>query len=360
MKALLRQLVQIKKESLFLLLDELGDDELLALARQESSLNPPINKREEIINYLIEVDDERRERLSSDWKELEKNLLKTSSTIERGKVDSVSIDVLRSRLALVMNKPAFLMDLGILLIPILGLATVILPHLRGWALEKRFGLRENTGSVPEIDEMQTFVTKNAPRIELRVNLLRSGFAFVYPKGYRRPRLAVLGGMYALWRSEPEKAKDILLHEIEHVRQGDYLLVGYGSFFVKYLKWLVICFIVLMIATLISGIVFSLGSIGFNLAHQGKTFGTQVVMMLSSTVSIVFLLMSRIILPLMGIWALELNADFAVSRERALKLEYSGTATRLIVKFSRIFGSLSHPPLWLRTWLGKRTIGHVAL
>lgn len=109
----------------------------------------------------------------------------------------------------------------------------------------------------------------------------------------------------------------------------------------------------MVANLIVGMVFSVGSVGLNLTHQGKSFGTQAVMMLSSTVSILFLLMSRIIVPLLGIWALELNADYGVSRERALQLEFSTTATRSVVKACRILGALTHPPLWLRVWLAKR-------
>lgn len=217
-KTLLRQLVQIKKESLALKLEEFDDDELLELARQESSLNPPKMLKAEIITYLLEVDEELRERLSASWEKLELNLFQeVRPTFETGELGRVSINVWRSRIELALTKPAFLIDLGILLIPILGLLTVILPHWRGWALEKRFGLREHTGGFPEIDEMQ--VMKNAPRIELRANLLRPGFAFVYPRGYWRPRLAVLGGMYALWRSDPERARNILLHEIEHVRQG---------------------------------------------------------------------------------------------------------------------------------------------
>src|SRR5450755_290214 len=146
--------------------------------------------------------------------------------------------------------------MGILLIPILGLLTVLLPRWRAWMVERSFRLRHNAGEFPEVDEMQAFLAKSAPRIELRANLLHSGYAFVYPRSYRRPRLAVLGGMYALWRSDPKTARGILLHEIEHVRQGDYLIVGYGSFFSNYLKWLLISFVVLMTANLFVGIAFS--------------------------------------------------------------------------------------------------------
>ena len=352
-KTLYRQLIQHKKEALALHLENLDDDELLDLVRQESKRNPLKIRKAEIIAYLLEVGEEQRERLSASWEELAPSLLqKLRPTAETGKLDRASIDVWRERVGLALNKPSFLLDLGILLIPILGLLTVILPHWRGWALEKRFGLGEHAGEFPEIDEMQAFVRRKAPCIELRENLLRPGFAFVYPKGYRRPRLAVLGGMYALWHSDPETAKGILLHEIEHVRQGDYLLVGYGSFFMKYLKWLLVGFTVLLAVHLIVSAAFSVGSVGLNLTHQARSFGTQAVMALSSTASLFFAMMSKIVVPLLGIWALELNADYGASRERVLHLE-GGATTRREGWIRRIFGTLTHPPLWLRMWLAKR-------
>ena len=182
-----------------------------------------------------------------------------------------------------------------------------------------------------------------------MNLLRPGFAFVYPRSYRRPRLAVLGGMYVLWRSDQHTAQSILLHEIEHVRHGDYLIVGYGSFFAKYLKWLIIGVLLLMGLIVLVGTVSSVASLGLHLGYLGKSFATQGLATLSATVSIFFLMMTSIIVPLVGIWAAELNADYAVSQEQNLQLGFSTPGTRI----HRIVGMLSHPPVRLRMWLVKR-------
>jgi hypothetical protein len=353
-KELYEKLIGHKMEMMALNLELLDDAKLMDLARQDSRREPPAGRRTEIIAYLLDVDEKQRERLCANWKELSPDLLQDlPARVETEVPGGAGVDVWRSRVELALTKPAFLIDLGILLIPIAGLLTVFLPHWRGWKVEKRFGLEENSGELPEINEIKTFVTNRAPRVKLRVNLLRSGFAFVYPRGYRHPRLAVLGGMYALWRSDRETARGILLHEIEHVRQGDHLLVGYGSFFTMYLKYLLVSFAVLIAMHLIVSTSFSVGSVGLNPAHQGTLLMTQAVMALSSMASVLFAMMSKIVVPLLGIWALELNADYAVSREQALRLSRTETGARRPGVIRRSLGSLTHPPLWLRKWLAIR-------
>jgi len=101
-------------------------------------------------------------------------------------------------------------------------------------------------------------------------------------------------------------------------------------------------------------VFSMGSIGIHPAHQMKLFGKSTFMALSSTATIFFMIMTKITTPLLGIWALELNADYGVSREQGLQLECDTKAMTVGVgRISQIIGTLTHPPLWLRTWLIKR-------
>ena len=82
---------------------------------------------------------------------------------------------------------------------------------------------------------------------------------------------------------------------------------------------------------------------------GKAFATQGLATFSATVSIFFLMMTTIIVPLVGIWAAELNADYAVSREQDLQLGFGTPGTRI----HRITGMLTHPPVRLRMWLVER-------
>ncbi len=355
-KALHRTLVYIQQDLLAQNLERLTLAELVKLAKLESGLEPPRINKADIIDYLIELDQERRSQLSLDWKPLQATRIEDARPAsQEEKSGKQSIHAWRLRYELFLATPTFffVIDLPILLIPIVGLFAVVFPHLRGVLLERQKGLREHSGEFPEIDEIQAFVTSKAPLIEVRVNLLRPGFAFVYPKGYRRPRLAVLGGMYALWRRDPERAKSLLLHEIEHVRQGDYLLVGYGSFFPKYIKWLLVGFATLLFIHFVIGMMFSVGIIGFHLDHFAESFWRQTLLNLSLILAILFLLISRIIVPLMGIWALELNADYGVIRERTLQLQFENRSNRLPIDVRRIWATLTHPPLWLRTWLAKK-------
>ena len=104
-------------------------------------------QKAQIIAYLLEMDAEQREQLIATWGELEPSVLANMpSAREAGRWGRTSIAAWRSRINLTLNRPAYLLDLGILLIPVLGLLTVILPQWRGWRLEKRFRLREHAGS----------------------------------------------------------------------------------------------------------------------------------------------------------------------------------------------------------------------
>lgn len=331
-KILRRQLVSNKKEMLALRLEEFNSNELAELIRQDSGSNVPQSlSKTEIISYLLEPG------------------VRIPKETERTWSWQASSEAWQSRVNLILSKPTILIDLSIPLIPIFALVWILLPRWRGQKIEKKFGLMEDKGSFPEIREIQKFVTSYVPNIEVRVNLLRPDAAFVYSMGYRQPRLAVLAGMYMLWRSNQESAQAVLLHEIEHVRQGDHLLVGYSDFFKEYLKSLFIGFAGIMALHLIIGIFFSTKTVGVNWSHQGKLLGILSFNSLTSAFSVFFQMMSKIIMPLLGLWAVELNADYAVIRAGNQQLEgmiRSSTATRAF------FNMLTHPPRWLRIRLSK--------
>lgn len=358
------QVIQRKKEVLASELEGLDDDELREIVRQESRLNPPQLPKPKIIDYLLEVDDERRERLSTRWEILHPGLSEQISSSRQTR-DWFNAKVWRARFDLVAIKLSLwlslFLELSIFMIPLYGLLAVLLPHWRGWLVEKSYGLSRRASNFPEVDEIQAFVSKHAPRVEVWTNFLRPDFSFVYSRGYRSPRLAVFGGAYVLWRNDREKAEGLLLHEIEHIRQGDHLLVGYVTFFAKYLQWLLIGFIILMAAHVIVGTPVSVGVIKlpgylqFNLlyslsGHYDKSFMSQVAITLSATVAIFFLLMTRIMVPLLGIWASELNADYGASQQLRLHMDNLNPTTGWTRRILKMTGSLTHPPLWLRKWL----------
>ncbi|WP_315777379.1 MULTISPECIES: hypothetical protein [unclassified Bradyrhizobium] len=351
LRGLYRQQVKLKKDAMALILEMLDDDERSELVQIEGKRPPPTASKAEIIHYLLEPKEDQRQTMSTNWRTLAPQARPTLDTGDQGHISMD--DVWRSRISLILSKPAFLVDLGITLIPIFCLLTVAFPRWRAWHVERTFGLREYLGGFPEIDELQAFVATSAPRIELRVNLLHSGYAFVYPRSYRRPRLAVLGGMYVLWKRDPVTARGILLHEMEHVRQGDHLVVGYGSFFSGYLKWLLVIFILVMAMTLISSMALSVRSVGLHIEHQAQLFGRTALMALCSTASLFFLIMASITKPLVAIWALELNADYGGSRAQVLHVECGTKAMGAAGRISRMLGTLSHPPVWLRAWLIRR-------
>ena len=69
-------------------------------------------------------------------------------------------------------------------------------------------------------------------------------------------------------------------------------------------------------------------------------------------SVGFYIMSRLIVPLMGIWIMELNADYGLRREQGLRLDVTiENKKKGLVR--RSLGTLTHPPEWLRIWFVKK-------
>lgn len=346
MKVLLRKLVQLKTESLANTLRHLGNNDLRELVRREGWEPPPTASQFEMVTYLVDPDEQQRSALRSKWRETEQP---GRGAMGNSNPAGDTIEILSMKGDWLLLYLGYLVDLGILSIPVAGLFTVALPHWRGWLVERQFRLEDIGEEFAELKEMRDFVANRAPLVELRANLLHPGHAFVYPKGYRKPRLAVLNGMYRLWRSDPEAARGTLLHEIEHIRQGDHLIVGYGSFFSHYLMWILALFAAVILAGLLLALISSVAGIGLNLEHQAKLAGRWIGMALAAGASTVFLMMSFIVIALAGIWGLELNADYGASRGARLEVR---CGTRLVGQrwVSRALGGLTHPPLWFRAWL----------
>ena len=117
-----------------------------------------------------------------------------------------------------------------------GVLTVFLPWIRTVFLQRKYGLTEPQFLPPGTPQqtLQTlsgvsgFVREHAPGLILTYNAggkILSDKAFVYPIGYRKAGLALSGRLLALWNRDQQAAEAILLHEIEHFRHGDMLVIG---------------------------------------------------------------------------------------------------------------------------------------
>ncbi len=290
-------------------------------------------------------------------------------------------------LLLLQNLPA--------LVFLLGIASALVPRWRAPRLERRFALAPITGRGGALAEIEAFVREHAPRLELRANLRRMApIAFVYPTGLRTARLAVMGGLVKLWRSDPAGARAVLLHEIAHQRQGDPAIIGIGSLLAPVLRlWplAILAFAALILAldrllrreieafrlayavleeTTVAAAPASVWPILFDyLADyvwilQPSPLGTVAGFALWS--------LGVVLLPTIAVWCAELAADRltaanAEGRDALLRaLDARGAETRRRRWTPSALGrglieAISHPPRWLRRLLvGRADAGIAAL
>lgn len=222
-----------------------------------------------------------------------------------------------------------------------GALAVAFPTLRRWWVERTLELRQDRR--PAITEMQQFIDRFAPGLQIRANVLRPDrLVRVYPVGWRRARIAVFGPMVALWRSDRAAAESILLHEIAHYRTGDHLIVGLGSPLVGFVNaWIPIFALFGLVPTMLFALIYPIGWL--LLAQLGL---------------LVTLLPRMLLLPVSGLWLAELSADRYVVESgygSALRraLDAQGSKER---RFLAPITDLAHPPVALRRWSAARRGG----
>ncbi len=263
-----------------------------------------------------------------------------------------------------------IMEIVPLLAVLLGVLTIFAPWFRADLLRRWYCLNEPP-AVPALIEICGFLSKHAPNIKVKANLRRTDeLAFVYPLGYRTFAIALFGGMVILWRKDRQAAKAVLLHEIAHYRQGDALIVGAGSFFEGFLRrWLL-----LYIGFVVLPLIFNWGyeTIRFVrdfivLQDQGATIPfTKILLHEVSTffriylpkalllsIGLLFWTFSIVVLPLIGIWCAELNADrFAIEAQqsRDVLIRMMEKTPGRISRWRWLFLWMSHPPHKLRRWM----------
>ncbi|WP_164888585.1 M48 family metalloprotease [Methanosarcina sp. MSH10X1] len=272
----------------------------------------------------------------------------------------------------------------------LGTLTVIAPQLRKYHLEKKYYLTEDYTRIPAILEIEEFLKKYAPDIIIKANFIRfrDESTFIYPLGYRKTAIAIPSKFIKSWRADRAGTEAVLLHEIGHYRNGDALILGTGSLFeitVKYSLTIVV-FLYIIPLTLVTAdqniILFydNLASL-FSTLHIMKDTGTPnselliyfviqvkfiiftrgsyllLVMLPERIMDLVFLLfltLSTFIIPIIGIWCEELNADRFMLMSKRNDLE---TSLKTLEKLedekslkSWLLSQVSHPPKALRHWM----------
>ena len=268
-------------------------------------------------------------------------------------------------------------ELAPLFIVALGVLMVFIPRRRIKRIQQEYGL-EDPPDVPAVSEISEFLSKHAPGLVIKANLLRSEqIAFIYPIGYRTSAIALFGGIVKLWRNDRQAAEAVLLHESAHYRQGDALVLGVGSFFVTLLNiWLpLVVVLVFLPMVFVWGydairFVFSdadIIAIGGSIRHKtGQLFILFLPDLFLTSLSLLFWTASILILPIVGIWCAELNADRFVidAHQSADGLMRGITTLSNTPSWKRwLLFRMSHPPNELRRWFAfqsNKSTGFVLL
>jgi hypothetical protein len=134
-----------------------------------------------------------------------------------------------------------------------SLVSIALPRLRRRYMVWKFGLEKTENCSGVALEIVEFIKSIAPRCAVYCNFRRQDhLAFVFPVSFCQCGVAIFARMLHLWRAEPETSKAVLLHEMAHIRQGDHLVVGFGSTLQTYMRyWLLIFLLFAVCPVLIS-------------------------------------------------------------------------------------------------------------
>ncbi len=275
----------------------------------------------------------------------------------------------------------------------LGILTVVTPHFRKYYIERKYYLTENYTRIPSIVEIETFIKKYAPYIIIKANFtrFRDESPFVYPLGYNKTAIAIPSKLIKSWHADKAGTEAILLHEIGHYRNGDALILGAGSFFeivVKYSLTITLLYItpeILIIAyqnvtlfyNYLASLLFTLQIkkdigiptlellayfikwIEFLIISRGKYFLLVTLpAQIMSLIAFLFNPLSIFILPIIGIWCEELNADRFMLMSKGIDLKTSiKTLEKLEDKKSFkswFLSQISHPPKTLRCWMALQS------
>ncbi|HET6469725.1 MAG TPA: M48 family metalloprotease [Geminicoccaceae bacterium] len=239
-----------------------------------------------------------------------------------------------------------------------GVGLSFLPWLRARLVERRFGLETAPEGYPSAawQEVLAELARVAPGLEVRANLAdRRYLAFVYPAGLRRRRIAIFGGLLALWRRDPDAGRAVLVHETAHLGTGDALFVGTGAPLERVVRhWPIIAAGGALVPLLWAGVEIIAAALDDRLYLLGG--GSDVAGHVLSGAALVGVNLSLwyaaiFVVPVAAIWSIELAADRATLARGADRAGYR----RVLAQgghrgvSSRLLAALSHPPPSLRAW-----------
>ncbi|GAC1367243.1 MAG: hypothetical protein NVSMB44_32620 [Ktedonobacteraceae bacterium] len=265
----------------------------------------------------------------------------------------------------------------------IGVLTVFLPWIRTSFLRKRYGLTEPqflsaATTAPEtwqaLNEVNGFIRQYAAGLVLTYNASGKRLpdqALVYPIGYRGAGLAISGKLLQQWDSDRPGAEAILLHEIEHYRHGDILIVGAGSLLETIIKrWFLLTALFVIVPLVLSVVIEHVTSfediklvsatsdMPKNILYQvQQVFVLDIPAILLILLASFFWAASLFTLAIIAIWSAEINADrFAVDTTQ------SGQALVKVIEqhtlppslWRRLWSGVYHPPAVLRQWFVRRS------
>lgn len=232
------------------------------------------------------------------------------------------------------------------LIVLAGLATVLLPHIRGRWTEWRHALvdaraDDEPGATGTCREIQELLDRYAPGAVLMVSLSGGGPPVrVYARGWRKRRVAASLGYIGMWHSRPRRARALLAHEAAHLTRGEHLITGLGSPFTTMVTAWPVVFLALGVGPLI----------WLAMAHHpsGSLMSAQVL-------TVMVMVPQMLIVPVAALWCIELAADrYAVDATgRRTVAEALHTVHERESRLRRVGAVLHHPPRWLRRWFVAR-------
>ncbi|MFE4830214.1 M48 family metalloprotease [Streptomyces sp. NPDC056672] len=235
-----------------------------------------------------------------------------------------------------------------------GVATVLLPHVRGRYTEWRYhlgpvraDLRDGAayGPSPAVRSVQRLLDEHAPGTVLTLSTRARGPSIrVYARGWRGRRVAVSLGFLALWESDQDRARALLLHEAGHLVNGEHLITGLGSPFTRLIGAWPVLFLVCAVAPLV---------------WLTVTHAPAAPLLVAQVLTVVVRLPQVLILPVIALWCAELAADrYAVAHAGRRTVLEALDATRTS-GLRHVLGKLYHPPSAPRRWFIERSHRPVA-
>ncbi|MHB9863753.1 M48 family metalloprotease [Streptomyces sp. YIM S03343] len=208
------------------------------------------------------------------------------------------------------------------------------------------------GEPPTIDEMQRFLTEQAPGTELRVTVRQDLPARVYPGGWRTARVGVFSPLVSLWKRDREAAEAVLHHEIGHLRNGEQHVAGLGSPFTGLVRAWPYVFAVFGLLPVI--LLFASGN------PTAPLMSAQIVLVVVSVPK-------NLLIVVGALWSAELAADRYAARTAGSAAQTTGSAAQTAKSAAQqralregtrtshgVLARLYHPPVRMRLWFIARS------